>query len=154
MLWLIISVLIIFFDQITKLLVVNNISLGESVEVIDNFFYLTYIENFGAAWGILQNGRYLFIVLTIIVSVILVYFIFKLESKLLKLSLSFILGGGIGNLIDRIFRGSVVDFLDLYFGTYDYPKFNVADIFVVVGTIILAYYLIFMYKESDSKENS
>jgi signal peptidase II len=76
----------------------------------------------------------------------------KVHGRLLGLSLSFILGGGIGNLIDRIVRGSVVDFLDFYIGSYDYPKFNAADSFIVVGTILLAYYILFVHKEHNERK--
>ncbi|MGI6778628.1 MAG: signal peptidase II [Acetivibrionales bacterium] len=153
MIWLILAAFIVAIDQATKYLVVSNIELGEKIVLIDKLFHLTYIENKGAAWGIFQNGRYVFIVLTILVSVIVAYFLFKSDNRLLKLALSFILGGGAGNLIDRVLRGSVVDFLGVYIGSYEFPKFNVADSFIVVGTIILAYYMIFVYKEGAESNN-
>lgn len=151
MIWIVIVILIILLDQITKLIVVRNIAFDSSITVIDRFFYLTYWQNKGAAWGILQNGRLFFIALTIVISAVLAYFIFKINNKILRTSLSFILGGAIGNLIDRMLRGSVVDFLHFYLGSYSYPVFNVADSFVVVGTIILSYYLLFIYKESPKE---
>lgn len=150
MLWGIIIVLIVALDQISKYVVVKNINFGDAITIIDKFFYLTYWENKGAAWGIFQNGRYFFIAMTTVVSVIMAYILYKAENKLLKASISMILGGAIGNLIDRILRGSVVDFLDFHFGTYHFPTFNVADSFVVVGTFLLAYYLIFIYKEKET----
>lgn len=149
--WVIIIVLIVVLDQATKFLVIKNIEFGSLIPVIDRFFYLTYYENKGAAWGVLQNGRYFFIVLTIIVSVFIAYFLYRSDSRLLSLSLSFILGGAIGNFIDRVVKGSVADFLDFHFGSYNFPTFNVADSFVVVGTIFLACYLLFVYTDSAPK---
>ena len=149
MFWVIIIAVIVALDQISKYAVIKNIGFGELMPVRDKFFYLTYYENKGAAWGILQNGRYFFTVLTLIVSLIIVYFIYKSDNKLQSISLSFILGGAIGNLIDRIIKGSVTDFLDFHFGSYNFPTFNVADSFVVVGTILLAYYIMFVYKEKE-----
>jgi len=149
MLWIIIIALIVVLDQVSKYAVVKNIGYGDLIPVIDKFFYLTYYENKGAAWGILQNGRYFFIALTVIVSAFIVYFLYKSDSRLLSFSLSFILGGAFGNLIDRVLKGSVTDFLDFHFGSYHFPTFNAADSFVVVGTAILAYYLIFVYKDGQ-----
>lgn len=154
MIWIVIVTLIVALDRITKYIVVHNISENGSIAVIDRFFYLVYTRNKGAAWGIFQSGRFFFIPLTAIVAVALVYFIFKSDNKILKTSLAFILGGAVGNLIDRIYPGSVVDFLNFYIGSYNFPTFNVADTFVVVGTIILAYYMLFIYKDSEDKNNT
>ncbi len=147
--WIIIIVLIATIDQISKYLIIKNVKYNELIPVIDNFFYITYHENKGAAWGILQNKRYIFIISTIILSIIMGYILFKTENRMLKLSLSFILGGAIGNLIDRILKGSVADFLDFHFGSYNFPTFNVADMFIVIGTIILAIFILFFYQEPD-----
>ncbi|HHV98570.1 MAG TPA: signal peptidase II [Clostridiaceae bacterium] len=147
MFWAIIVILIIAADQVSKFFITKNVDLGELIEIIRNFFYITYIRNKGAAWSIFQNGRYFFIVMTIIASILIIYFLLKSKNKILSLSLSFILGGAIGNLIDRIAAGSVVDFLEFHFWSYRFPVFNVADIFITTGTILLAYYLIFIYKE-------
>jgi len=147
MFWALIVILIVVADQLSKFIIVKNVEMGEMIEVIKNFFYITYIRNRGAAWSILQNGRYFFIVLTIIASLIIIYLLLKSKNRVYSLALSFILGGAIGNLIDRIVVGSVVDFLEFHFWSYRFPVFNVADTFVTIGTILLAYYLIFIYKE-------
>ncbi len=152
MIWAVIAVLIVILDQTTKFYITRNVSFENPINVINNFFYITHTTNKGAAWGILQNGRYFFIPLTIIVSIALIYFLAKSDNKILKLSLSLILGGAAGNLIDRIIKGSVVDFLDFYFGSYNFPTFNVADSFVVVGTFLLAYYMLFVYQEKKETE--
>jgi signal peptidase II len=147
MIWMIIVIAAVILDQTTKYIVSKNIEPGQLIPVIDNFFYLTYHENKGAAWGILQGRRYLFIILTLVVSIVMAYYLIKTDSKYLKFSLSLILGGAFGNLIGRISKGSVADFLDFHFGKYNFPTFNVADICITVGTCILAYYLLFIYKE-------
>lgn len=147
MIWVVIIIAAAALDQITKYMARINIKPGQSIPVIDNFFYLTCHENEGAAWGILQGRRYLFIILTLAVSVVMIYYLIKTDSKFLKFSLSLILGGAFGNLISRILKGSVTDFLDFYFGKYNFPTFNVADICITVGACLLAYYLLFIYKE-------
>lgn len=151
MFWIIIAAFIIAVDQISKYIIVSNIQYGQMSTVIESFFYITYHINKGAAWGILQNGRIIFIVLTPIIAAFLIYYIFKSNNKLLKLSLTLILGGAVGNLIDRILAGGATDFLLFYIGSYPFPIFNVADISVVIGTIMLAIYLIFIYKEPEIK---
>jgi signal peptidase II len=138
MLWIFIVFIVVVIDRTSKLIVIKSIPMGKDIVIIDKFFYLVHGENKGAAWGIFQNGRIFFIILTIIVSVFIIYYLYKTENKILKLSLSFILGGALGNLIDRAFRGSVTDFLDFHFGSYNFPTFNVADMLVVCGTILLA----------------
>lgn len=153
MIWILAALIIVILDQVTKLIVISNISLGGSVKVIEGFFYLTHINNKGAAWGVLQNGRILFIPLTIIISGILAYQLLKSKDILFRTSVSFILGGAVGNLIDRVFRPEgVVDFFEFHFGSYIFPIFNVADSFVVVGTILLAYFLLFKYKDKEANK--
>ena len=148
MIWVLYVITIIILDQSTKLIIQQTITYGSSIKVIDNFFYLAHFKNKGAAWSILQNGRYFFIVLTIIISVLLIYVTVKSKNHFLRMSISFVLGGAIGNFIDRVFRGSVVDFLEFWFGSYMFPVFNVADSFVVIGTFFLAYYMLFIHKET------
>lgn len=150
MIWGIIILLIVALDQITKHLIVGNIQFGNSIPIINKFFYLTYWENKGAAWGMFQNGRYVFIPLTLIISVVIFYYIYKMDNKLLRLSLSFVMGGAFGNLIDRVAKGSVTDFFHFYFGSYEFPIFNVADSFVVIGTFLLAYYFLFVLKDKPA----
>lgn len=142
---LIIMVGVVIFDQVSKILVVSNMELYESLPIIKNVFNFTYIRNDGAAFGMLDNARWVFMVFSTlaIIAVIAYMFIKKPQSKLLCISLSFIVGGGIGNMIDRVRLGYVVDFLDFC----AFPKlwkwtFNVADAFVVVGAFMLIFYMI------------
>ncbi|HZK27856.1 MAG TPA: signal peptidase II [Thermoclostridium sp.] len=156
MLWAIIVAVLFVLDQITKTYVKTNLPLGQSNEVIKDFFYFTHVENTGAAFGILKNGRYFFIVLTIIISLVLVYIIVKNKSAFLRLSISIVLGGALGNFMDRLLYGKVTDFFDFYIFGYDYPVFNVADACINIGTILLFIYIIFIYKEpgDEKTENS
>lgn len=149
MIWVIIIILIVSLDQLTKYLISRNVDYGVKLPIIDRFFYITYHENKGAAWGIFQNGRIFLIAMTIITSIILIYVMIKNDNKLLRLSLSFILGGALGNLIDRALKGGVPDFLDFYIWSYHFPTFNVADIFIVIGTALLMFLLLFVYKEAS-----
>lgn len=139
--------LLILLDQLSKNFIVNNFSLGESKEVINNFFSITSHRNRGAAWGILQDSRMFFIAVTIIFLVLIFYYIFKQRKSLTSFdifSFSLILGGAVGNFIDRVTRHEVVDFLDFRIFGYDFPIFNLADTYITIGVILL---LIKIYKE-------
>lgn len=129
-----------FFDRISKILVITNMSVFDSFEVINNFFSITYARNFGAAFSFFRGGRYIFIMVAILVIVALFIFLknnLKKINILDKICVSLILGGSLGNLLDRIIYGYVIDFLDFNIWGYNYPIFNFADSFIVVGTIIL-----------------
>ncbi|MDC3412852.1 signal peptidase II [Aquibacillus sp. 3ASR75-11] len=129
----------IAIDQLSKWYVVKSMELGESIPVIENFFYITSHRNQGAAWGILQGRMMFFYIITTIVIIIVMYYMkqYAKESKLMGVGLGFVLGGAIGNFIDRLFRKEVVDFFDVYIGSYNYPIFNVSDSSLVVGVILI-----------------
>lgn len=152
MLWIILSVIIVVLDQITKYIVVQKIDIDEMIPVIDKFFYLTLHMNPGAAWGILQNGRLFFLFIVPIISAFIIYYMIKNKNKFLRFTLALVLAGAVGNYIDRILFGEVRDFLLFYIGSYPFPIFNVADIAVTCGTIALAVYVLFIYKEPEKKD--
>ena len=141
MTYIIIIVLGLIIDRLTKTYAINNL--------IDNpykgsIFNFTYLENRGAAFGILQDRRIFFIILTLAIVCALVYYFlknYKKNPKLLNVALTMIITGAIGNFYDRLFQGYVVDFIEFAF--VDFPVFNVADIFVTVGSILMIIYLIF-----------
>ena len=141
---IIIVIFIVVLDQITKYWASNRLQPKGTMVVIKDIFSFTYVENRGAAFGILQNQRWLFISLTIIVCIGMIYYLYVNQdfNLIIKFSLYFILGGAIGNLIDRIYNGYVVDMF--HFTFINFPVFNVADCFVVIGTIILASYILFV----------
>jgi signal peptidase II len=133
-------------DQLTKLWAINVLKSGGSIKIIGEFLRFTYAENRGAAFSILQGQRVFFVIVTIIMLIVLgfIYFKSKNIAKLSKLSLAMIAGGAIGNFIDRIRFGYVVDFIDVRFGSfYNFPIFNIADSFVVCGTILLIILILF-----------
>ncbi|WP_217585671.1 signal peptidase II [Lentibacillus saliphilus] len=133
------AIIMVGFDQLTKWIIVKEMELYEQITVIDQFFFITSHRNKGAAWGILEGQMWFFYIITAIVIVAIVYYMQKYgrDSKLLSVALSLILGGAIGNFIDRLFRKEVVDFLDFIIFNYDYPIFNVADSSLVVGVILV-----------------
>lgn len=131
------ALVIIGIDQLSKWLVITKMDVYEQIPMIDGFFYLTSHRNEGAAWGILQGKMMFFYIITAIVVIGLIYYMqrYARNFTLLAISLSLVLGGAIGNFIDRLFRKEVVDFLDFIIFTYDYPIFNIADSALVVGVI-------------------
>lgn len=140
-------------DIISKQVVIKMIDLHESIKVIKNFFYLTYTRNTGAAFSILEDGRILFLVVTIIA----LFFINKYMNKedikgIDNLIYGMIIGGILGNLLDRIVYGYVIDFLDFKIFGYNYPVFNLADTFIVVGALLLI--ITGIYKDYKNKKIS
>ncbi len=135
----IIALFIIALDQLTKYLIVKNMELGESIKVIEDFLYITSHRNRGAAWGILEGQMWFFYIITVIVIIGIVYYIQKAAKgkMLFGVSLGFMLGGAIGNFIDRVFRNEVVDFVNTYIFGYDFPVFNIADSALVIGVAML-----------------
>ncbi|MCC5425349.1 signal peptidase II [Clostridium botulinum] len=142
---IIVLILGIFLDRISKIWALNTLTSGRDIVVIKNLFTFSYLENRGAAFGIFQNRLIFLSLITAIVILGVVYFIVKYKptSKLLKISLSLIISGAIGNLIDRIYYKFVVDFIMLHYkDVYYFPTFNVADMLVVIGTVLLAIYIL------------
>lgn len=149
----ILIILSVAADQITKYLVLENIAMYEDVPVLKGIFHFTYIENKGAAFGMLANNRWVFLVISTVAIAAFIFYIVKYNpgNTLLRVSLSFIVGGGIGNMIDRCLRGSVVDFIEVEF--IDFYVFNVADMFVCVGCGLMVLYIIIEeIKESKAKK--
>lgn len=145
MIYFLISVSIIVFDQISKFYAENLLMGKESFRLLDGIFHLTYARNTGAAFSFLRDQQAILQTITAVVIVFLIVFLFKESKKnlpiLYKISLAFILGGAIGNLIDRVRLGYVVDYFD--FTLINFAIFNVADSFVVVGTFVLGYFILF-----------
>lgn len=133
-------------DLCSKQLVAHFMNVGQSIKLINNFFYLTYARNKGAAWSILEDKRILLLIITVLVLFLINKYMNKEKlSKLENFTYGMIIGGIVGNLFDRIVYGYVIDFLDFKLFGYDYPIFNLADSFIVVGVIIL----IIMYIRSE-----
>ena len=136
---LLIIISIFLLDRFTKVLVINNLTLGESLSVIDGFFNITYVNNHGAAFGIMDGKVIFIIIVSVLIFAYLIYEIRKdSHGKLITTSISFVIGGLLGNLFDRVVYGHVIDFFDFNFFGYDFAIFNVGDAFIVIGTILLA----------------
>ncbi len=147
MIWALIIIVGFVLDRLSKFWVLDSI-VGNPVTVIDNFFYLRHLENEGAAFSILQGRTLFLVIMTSVISLIILGILIKNKNRFLRTTLSLILAGAMGNLYDRIFRGGrVIDFIEFRFGSYAFPTFNIADCFVVVGTILLAIYILFIHKE-------
>ena len=128
--------LILVIDQITKMIVENAIT--SPIKVIPGLFNLVFVKNTGAAWGILAGKSWLLLIISAVVFVLIVVFIRRIAEGWPEryYSMALIAGGIAGNSIDRIWRGSVVDFLDFHYGSYHWPAFNVADSAICVGVFI------------------
>ncbi|BDG35071.1 signal peptidase II [Saccharococcus caldoxylosilyticus] len=149
----IIALAVIAIDQWTKWLIVKYMRLGESIPIIPNVLYITSHRNRGAAWGILQGQFWLFYLITVIVVIGLIVYIQRLPrgERLFGVALGLMLGGAIGNFIDRLFRKEVVDFIHAYIGTYSFPVFNIADSALTIGVALL-FIKMFFFATSE-KEN-
>ena len=154
---------VIVLDQVTKQIVLHTLEVGESVDLIPGVFRFTHVKNPGAAFGMLEDNRWVFLVLTVVVVAAVVYYLVKYRPRdpWMYIPLSMIVGGGVGNMIDRLFYGEsfgnglVVDFLDFCaFPNLWHWVFNVADSFVVVGAGILMVYLIKDIVEEAKEEKA
>lgn len=147
---------LVAIDQYSKYVVTSYIGLNESVNVIDGFFKLTYVRNYGAGFSIMQNATTTFYIITPICLIIFGYMLYKAKPKdyLTKIALLLMIGGTIGNFIDRIVTTYVVDFLDFIFFGWDFPIFNIADSFLTVGVILLIISIIKEERNAKSKANS
>jgi len=152
--WTILSLLIIILDQITKMIASANLQMFDPV-IIMPMLNFTLMHNEGAAFSFLSDAggwqRWFFSILAFTVSIVLIIWIKKLkpEEKALAISLSLILGGAVGNLIDRVRFGYVVDFIDVYYDTMHWPAFNVADSAIFVGAVWM---IITSFRQSDDEK--
>lgn len=133
------TIIFIFLDQITKGLINLYMNLNDSINIINNFFSLTYVHNYGAAFSMFDGARYIFIIIAIIaLNLIYIYFIKNKDLKNFEIVIySLLLSGIVGNLIDRVIYGYVIDFLDFIIFGYDFAIFNIADCFIVISVILL-----------------
>lgn len=150
MLYELIIILLIGIDQLSKVWALKSLKEIGSIPIIQNIFHLTYVENRGAAFGMLQNNQTIFIIVALAASVFGLYYLHTKKVNILgRAGIILIISGAIGNLIDRVRLGFVVDYFDFRF-IWEYV-FNVADVFVVLGTIMLCAYIIFFDEEKQVK---
>lgn len=149
----VISAILVFIDQITKIFAVNSLKDNKPYVIIKDIFEFYYLENTGTAWGMFDNGRIFFIILTVIIIVAVLCVLYKMpfEKKyyLLYLNCILVISGAVGNFIDRVYLGYVRDFI--YFKLINFPVFNVADIYVTVSLFLFAVLILFVYEEDDFK---
>ncbi|ANA81701.1 lipoprotein signal peptidase [Paenibacillus vortex V453] len=140
MVYYLIAFVLFLIDQGTKYLIATNLELYEQIPVIGDFFLITSSRNRGAAFGILQDQLWFFIVVTLIVVAGIIWYLQKVVKegrRLLPTALALVLGGALGNFIDRLVMGEVVDFLQFNFGSYTFPIFNIADSCIVIGVALI-----------------
>jgi len=147
--WGFVMIVLIAADQASKAYISVNRATFDELSVIPGFFYLTYLENRGAAFSILQNMRWVFVGVTVVAVAAMIYFFLKHHGFVVRSALSLLIAGAVGNLIDRIRQGFVVDFLHFYPFGYNFPVFNLADICVDVGAVLLAVWLLFLYRDPE-----
>lgn len=144
-------IVLVVFDQYTKILAVKHLKDQPDIPILKDIFELSYVENRGAAFGMMQNKQTFFIITTVLVvaAILWIFHTMPMEKKFIpgRVTLIFIIAGAIGNFIDRVSQGFVVDFL--YFKLINFPVFNVADIYVTCSVFVLAFLLLFYYKEED-----
>ncbi|MBC2575630.1 signal peptidase II [Peptostreptococcus canis] len=148
MMYELLIVILVGIDQITKYVSQNMLQENSSISIIEGIFDLTYVENRGAAFGLFQNKQFIFVAIAILVTIVGIGYIHKVKNnKLSKISIAMIISGAIGNLIDRIRLGYVIDFFDFKF-IWSYV-FNFADVLVVLGTILLCICMFFEEKKNS-----
>lgn len=153
-LYLGIAALLVGIDQLTKWIVVQNMTIGQAITVIPDFFYLNSYRNRGAAWGMLEGKFGFFFIVTVVVVIGLIYFLYKegTKNKVFAWSIALLLSGAIGNFIDRMARGEVVDFFHFFPFGYSFPIFNVADVCLTFGVITML--ISVMFEERLTKKGT
>lgn len=163
-LFLLLIATLVVIDQVSKYYFSNNFTYGQKQSVIDNFFYFTYTLNTGAAWSFLADvswGQTFFKALTVVALVGFSFFYYsavKKGYKWLRVALILVISGTVGNFIDRVTINAVIDFIGFTFGSYNFPIFNLADSFLVVGVIMIIFHFLFVdpnavFKKKNGNEN-
>lgn len=142
------AIFIVFFDQLTKILVRTGMDLNASIPILKNIFHITYIQNTGATWGMMKGYNPLFIFVSFVAVFIFLFFYKDLPRP--KLAAGIVFGGILGNLIDRLYLGYVVDFLDLQI----WPIFNIADSGISAGIVILLFFMLIEEKKGHRQQKS
>ena len=149
---LFVSAILVLADQVSKAIVVRTMSLYESIPVIESFFHFTYITNDGMAFGIdFPFGYFIFSLVSALLTIFLFWYLWSVrnDSLLIRLGLAMIIAGAVGNLIDRLMLGEVIDFLDFMIGNFHWYVFNLADSYVSVGMVLILTDSIFLEKKRE-----
>ena len=149
---LFVSAILVLADQVSKAIVVRTMSLYESIPVIESFFHFTYITNDGMAFGIdFPFGYFIFSLISVLLTIFLFWYLWtaRNDSLVIRLGLAMIIAGAVGNLIDRLVLGEVIDFLDFMVGNFHWYVFNLADSYVTVGMVLILTESIFLEKKRE-----
>lgn len=149
---LFVSAILVLADQVSKAIVVRTMSLYESIPIIENFFQFTYITNDGMAFGIdFPFGYFIFSLVSVLLTLFLFWYLWTVrnDSLVIRLGLAMIIAGAVGNLIDRLMLGEVIDFLDFMIGNFHWYVFNLADSYVTVGMVLILTDSIFLEKKRE-----
>ena len=141
--------LLVSFDQLTKDLVINKLELYESINLLP-FLNFTFVVNYGFAFGFLNNPSLNQLVVSLVILTIIIYFLYlliKTQDHIFQFSLVLILSGALGNFLDRIIRGFVIDFIDIYISGHHWPAFNLADSWITIGFMIMIFNILFLNKK-------
>lgn len=153
--YIILFLVLVALDQYTKYLAYTYLYNNPSINIIDNWLKLTYVENSGAAWGMFQNATIFFVIITIIIVFGILYYLLTERNNIdnfIKLNLVIILSGAIGNFIDRLRLGYVIDFISSDLGgIYSFPVFNFADMYISIGAFLLIIYILFFEGKNVTK---
>ncbi len=151
---IIIAAISLFMDQFHKWYMIDIYEITPTPVAITPFLNFVMVWNPGISFGMFQDsehGQYIFSALSSIITIILLIWLHKTKSKMESIALALIIGGAIGNIIDRVRFGAVADFFDFYIGGYHWPSFNIADSFIFIGAILLCIYSLFYYDESKKE---
>lgn len=140
----------VVLDQVSKLIAINTLEEFESITLVDNFLYLTLCYNTGGAWSMFSNSTWLLALISVIALGLIIYTVIKSKSRMYNLAASVFMGGLIGNLIDRITKSKVTDFIDFLIFGYDFPVFNVADICICLSAV----FIILSILKDDKKDGN
>jgi signal peptidase II len=154
LLFLLISIAILIIDQWTKKLVTSSMYLGESQRILGDIIKITYIRNPNSVFGLNIGGPIISTILTVIAFIFVIYLFIIAKKPLFLTSISFIIGGALGNLMDRVFYMEVVDFIEIGVVKFRWPTFNVADSFVTIGIILVVIYWFLESRYANSSSNS
>ncbi len=145
-----VSVFVIALDQITKAAVYKNIQYGSSVVLIPGLLEISHVHNTGAAWGFMSSHTGILSAVTAVTCIFLAFLFFQGRKVLFKVSMAMVITGAVGNLIDRVFRGFVIDFIRVWIFKYEFPNFNVADSSITIGCVLLVISVLASGKSDDS----
>lgn len=150
MLYYLLALIVVIADQVLKYWIHNQLAVGETIEFIPSLLSITHVHNTGAAWSILEGQMWFFYIVTLIVVGVVIYYMQTIDNQpLLQTSLALVLGGAIGNFIDRLFHRYVIDMFQLEF--INFPIFNIADIALTVGVLLMIIYMIFFDADQSLK---